>query len=102
MREVDHLQQLDLVERQEKIAARFEQLLGRAETILKTAVRLALMADKDTDRALELVDVLRRVIHEGGTLLTAKAITQALEDYERHQGPLDHRRIPEKVLYGPS
>jgi len=99
MIEVDYLQQLDLADRQEKVAARFEQLLGRAEGLLQTVVRLALMADKDTDRALELVDALRKVVFEAGTQLTAKAITEALEDYERHKGPLDHRRIPEKVLH---
>ena len=103
MREEDYLQQLDLLERQEKIAGRLEQLLGRAETILQTAVRLTLFVNKDSDRAVELVDVLRKVVFEAGTQLTAKAITEALEDYEQHQGPLDHRRIPEEVLHhGPS
>ncbi len=103
--EADYLRQLDLVERQEKVAHRFEQLLlsesgcqERAEAILQASLRLASLANKDSDRALELVDVLRKVIKEGGTLLTAKAMTQALDDYERHQGPLDHRTIPKKVL----
>ena len=102
MTEVDFLQQLDLVERQEKVAACFESLLGRAEGLLQTTVRLAIMTDKDTDRALELVEALRKVVFEAGTQLTAKAITEALEDYQKHQGPLDHRRIPNKVLHGPS
>lgn len=102
MTEVEYLQKLDLTERQEKIAARFEALLGRVEGLLQTAIRLALVVNDDSDRSLELVDNLRKVAHEASTQLLAKAMSEALEDYEHHKGPLDHRRVPERILRGPS
>ena len=102
MNEVDYLQQLDLVERQEKVAARFEALLGRVEGLLQTAIRLALIVNDDSDRSLELINNLRKVAHEASTQLLAKAMSEAIEDYEHHQGPLDHRRVPKRILHGPS
>ena len=79
---------------------REEVLLGKLEDLV-TANRQLLQELHQLSFALvDLVAAYQRVLREGACLITEKAIHQALEDFEKREKPLDHRKVSSRILGG--